>query len=66
MPMTSLYIIENGFDLWHGLPTGYIDFYEHAKEALDEMEAYYVSGDSLERPRHDFEDCLGTYDWQLF
>jgi hypothetical protein len=40
--MTTLYIIGNGFDLWHGLPTGYGDFYEHAKEALDEMEAYYV------------------------
>jgi len=64
--MTTLYIIGNGFDLWHNLPTDYGSFYAYAKETLDEMEAYYVSGENLERPWHDFENCLGTYDWQLF
>lgn len=30
------------------------------------MEAYYISGSHLDRPWHNFEICLGTYDWQLF
>lgn len=64
--MTTLYIIGNGFDLWHGLPTDYGSFYAYAKDMLDEMEAYYISGSHLDRPWHNFERCLGTYDWQLF
>jgi len=63
--MTTLYIIGNGFDLWHELPTDYGSFYEHAGDALDELEAYYVSGSHLGQPWHDFENCLGTYDWEL-
>lgn len=40
--MTKLYIIGNGFDLWHGPPTGYDNFYIFTKELLDEMENYYI------------------------
>jgi len=29
--MNILYIIGNGFDLAHGLPTSYLKFREHAK-----------------------------------
>lgn len=33
--MAKLYMIGNGFDLWHGLPTGYDRFYAFAKEMID-------------------------------
>lgn len=66
LPMTTLYIIGNGFDLSHGLPTDYGSFYKHAKESLDEMDAYYISGGPVGKPWHDFENCLGTYSWELF
>lgn len=64
--MTTLYIIGNGFDLWHKLPTDYHSFYAQAKESLDEMDAYYVSESHIEKQWHDFENCLGRYNWQLF
>lgn len=63
--MTTLYIIGNGFDLWHGLPTNYGSFYEFAKDSLDELDAYYVADDSVDRRWHDFENYLGKYDHQL-
>ena len=65
-PMTTLYIIGNGFDLWHGLPTGYDNFYEYARESLDELEAYYIVDATTDRPWHDFENCLGKYDYSSF
>lgn len=61
--MTILYIIGNGFDLWHGLPTGYGKFYEYAKDKLDDAERYFDPGD-IGRPWSDFESSLGTYDWR--
>lgn len=64
--MKTLYIIGNGFDLWHGLPTAYKEFYKYAKKFLDEMEVYYSRGDGSDIPWNDFEYRLGTYDWQSF
>lgn len=64
--MTTLYIIGNGFDLWHGLPTSYGHFYEFAKDALDDLESYFCIDTTKSGPWHDFENCLGTYDWGLF
>lgn len=64
--MTTLYILGNGFDLWHGLPTDYRSFHESAKDSLEEMDAYYVADASVDRPWHDFENYLGKYDWQQF
>ncbi|NQV26653.1 MAG: bacteriophage abortive infection AbiH family protein [Rhodopirellula sp.] len=61
--MTVLYIIGNGFDRWHGLPTSYGQFYAHAKATLDEIERYF-SLDEIDRPWHDFESSLGTYYWR--
>jgi hypothetical protein len=61
--MTVLYIIGNGFDLWHRLRTGYGEFYEYAKSTLDEAERYFDCGD-IDRPWSDFESSLGTYNWQ--
>lgn len=64
--MTTLYVIGNGFDLWHGLPTGYDRFYEFAKDTLEEMEAYYCFDVAKKGPWCDFENSLGCFDWRLF
>ncbi|HHC6646035.1 TPA: bacteriophage abortive infection AbiH family protein [Vibrio parahaemolyticus] len=60
--MTNLYIIGNGFDLWHGLPTSYREFYEFAQETLDELGNYYLFDLSVHEPWHDFENALGAFD----
>lgn len=64
--MTTLYIIGNGFDLWHGLPTSYDRFYEFAKENLDELESYYNIDVTQGGPWCDFENSLGTFNWGMF
>lgn len=61
--MTVLYIIGNGFDLWHGLPTRYSDFYEYAPDTLDKLNHYFDVGD-IGSPWSDFESWLGTYNWR--
>lgn len=61
--MTILYIIGNGFDLWHGLATGYSQFYEYAKDTLNDAERYFDPGD-VDDLWSDFESSLGTYDWR--
>lgn len=63
--MTMLYIIGNGFDLWHDLPTNYSQLYEFAQDALDELESYFNIDITTSAPWCDFENCLGTYDWNL-
>ncbi|NHQ61172.1 hypothetical protein G9409_11380 [Chlorobium sp. BLA1] len=63
--MTTLYIIGNGFDLYHGLPTSYSEFYAFAKKDLNELEeTFYLKLDEIE-PWGGFENKLGEYDWQL-
>ncbi|WP_240532370.1 bacteriophage abortive infection AbiH family protein [Moritella marina] len=66
MKIPKLYIIGNGFDLWHGLPTSYDDFYVFAKELLDEMESYYLFDMSHSGPWSDFENSLGFFEWKYF
>jgi Bacteriophage abortive infection AbiH len=61
----KLYIVGNGFDLWHRLPTSYRDFYGVAKDTLDEIDSYFrfdIGKDTV--PWHDFENRLGTFDWR--
>lgn len=60
--MSKLYIIGNGFDLWHNLPTSYREFYEFAKDILDELEEYYLFDPDVDVPWYDFENTLGTFD----
>ena len=64
--MKTLYIIGNGFDLWHELPTGYNDFYDFAKDFLDEIEEYYSFDLRYHQPWHDFENALGNFDAENF
>ncbi len=61
----KLYILGNGFDLWHGLPTNYRDFYEFATDLLNEVESYFdINLSAVSNPWHDFENCLGTFNWR--
>lgn len=59
--MRTLYIIGNGFDLWHGLPTSYRHFYLFAQNILDELEEYYIFNPGSDIPWYDFENVLGTF-----
>jgi abortive infection AbiH-like protein len=63
--MTKLYVIGNGFDLWHSLSTKYSDFYEFAKETLDDLEPYYYLDKNEDGLWSDFENSLGKFDWKL-
>lgn len=46
---TKLYIIGNGFDLWHGIPSGYWHFKEyvrqHDRDVFEAVEDYLPAGD---------------------
>jgi hypothetical protein len=64
--MTKLYVVGNGFDLWHGLPTGYDQFYAFAKEMLDELEWFYSLNVNDTGPWCDFENALGCFEWSQF
>lgn len=64
--INTLYVIGNGFDLWHGLPTSYRDFYDFAKSTLDEIEYYYSFNLQDHDPWHDFENALGEFDPDIF
>jgi hypothetical protein len=64
--MEILYIIGNGFDLWHGLPTKYTDFYAFAACHLDELEQYLILEPSSETPWNNFEANLGKFDGSIF
>lgn len=59
--MTTLYIIGNGFDLHHHLPTNYDDFYGYASETLNEVAEYYLLEFDRPNPWHDFENALGHF-----
>ncbi|MFA7347662.1 MAG: bacteriophage abortive infection AbiH family protein [Desulfurivibrionaceae bacterium] len=64
--MSTLHIVGNGFDLWHGLLTSYDRFYEFAKDTLDELESFYCIDTTPDGPWTDFENSLGRFDWRLF
>jgi hypothetical protein len=61
-----LYIIGNGFDLWHNLPTSYHDFYVYSKDTLDAIGDYYELDLNQDNPWHDFENSLGEFMWEDF
>lgn len=63
-----LYIIGNGFDLYHGLPTSYGHFREyvkeHDKELVKLIEKYYPHKKNSDF-WNDFEENLGNFDDDL-
>ena len=61
MSKETLYIIGNGFDIYHNLPTKFSDFLEYIKIKDSELFGYleqYFSGDLWS----DFENALSTLD----
>ncbi len=64
--MDKLYVIGNGFDLWHDLPTEYERFYDFAKETLDELEQFYSLDIEDNGAWSDFENSLGCFEWSNF
>ncbi|WBA12875.1 AbiH family protein [Salinivibrio kushneri] len=58
--METLYIIGNGFDLAHKLPTSYTEFYNSERELFDEISWFYDFDDS-DNPWCNFEDALGRF-----
>ena len=62
MSSNHLFIIGNGFDLWHKLPTSYKDFYGQYKGYLDQIEHYFSYGLQEEELWSDFENVLGQFD----
>lgn len=66
MKLKILYVIGNGFDLWHNLPTSYGHFYRRASEFLDEISTYFYSAESESLLWSNFEEDLGRFDWDSF
>ncbi|WMN59550.1 bacteriophage abortive infection AbiH family protein [Pseudoalteromonas xiamenensis] len=62
MDSNHLFIIGNGFDLWHDMPTNYKDFYQKYREYLDQIEHYFPNGLREEELWSDFENVLGKFD----
>ncbi|MBD1584927.1 bacteriophage abortive infection AbiH family protein [Pseudoalteromonas sp. S16_S37] len=64
MGASSVYIIGNGFDLGHDLPTSYSEFYKKEKAYLDEYGEFF--GSIIGTCNWcDFENTLGEWDWEL-
>lgn len=67
--MTILYIIGNGFDKFHKLPTGYDDFNNYIiNNTLIEniFEEYFQLRTNENGLWSDFENDLGTFNWRSF
>lgn len=62
--MKTLYVIGNGFDRHHKLPTSYSDFYQEYHELLDGLSDYFPNNIN-EHPWYEFEKNLGKYDAEI-
>lgn len=62
--MKTLYVIGNGFDRHHNLPTSYSCFYQEYSEILDGLSDYFPNYND-EEPWHKFEDNLGKYNHEI-
>lgn len=68
--MSTLYIIGNGFDLHHGLPTNYSDFHQyvlqHYPDLQMEFDEHFMMEDNEKGLWRAFEADLSTFDWESF
>lgn len=68
--MNKLYIIGNGFDLHHNLPTTYSDFHnfviENHSDLQNKLEEYFEFSSNDNYFWKDFENDLGTFNWKSF
>ncbi len=70
MNIDTLYIIGNGFDLYHNLPTSYRDFHKYLvtsnTELENNLEEYFNFRISKNYTWTNFEEDLGTFNWKAF
>lgn len=70
MKNKTLYIIGNGFDLYHGLGSTYDDFHKYVKEQFPDTEdflnIYFNLRENNDSLWSDFENDLETFDYELF
>lgn len=71
--MTKLYIIGNGFDKHHNLPTGYNDFHQFVVNNYTDTDVAYFFHEyfqlRIDDKYHlwsDFENDLGSFNWKSF
>lgn len=68
--MIKLYIIGNGFDKSHKLPTGYDDFHQFVVDNYTDLENLFEEYFQLKTNEKylwsDFENDLGTFNWKSF
>ncbi len=68
--MEKLYIIGNGFDLCHKLPTSYNDFHKYIIASRNDMEDIFEEYFNFKKDGNslweNFEEDLGTFEWKSF
>ncbi|MEI8623483.1 AbiH family protein [Pseudoalteromonas sp. B137] len=64
--MTTLVILGNGFDMWHGLPTAYSNFYNQYNQVLEEYIHYFNDFCDIDSEWANFEESLGSFDEDNF
>ena len=64
--MKTLYIIGNGFDLWHGLPTKYENFSDYCDSNNIDFCEYYKFKYNDSYLWTDFENDLDTFDFKNY
>lgn len=64
--MTTIVIIGNGFDIWHGLPTSYWNFYNQYGKALENHTHYFNDFYDHDMEWANFEESLGSFDQDNF
>lgn len=68
--MKTLYILGNGFDLHHGLNTQYWQFQAFLKEEnpdlMEFLETYFIFQSNSDFFWNNFEEDLGTFDYEMF
>lgn len=65
-PAQTLYVIGNGFDRFHDLPTSYLDFKAHAKDRLSFLEEFFSFDLEDDQMWYEFENRFGSFDYHLF
>ena len=68
--METVYLIGNGFDLHHNLPTDYKDFHNYVIANSNNLENTFEEYFKLKTGANylwtNFEEDLGTFNWELF
>lgn len=64
--MSTLVVTGNGFDIWHGLPTSYKNFYDKYSDELSRHTQYFDDFGDTDSEWTCFEESLGSFDHDRF